>query len=502
MINKVVDGDLTGISADAMVVSLFEGDKRTTGITSSVNKALNGEIEKLIISDEFKAKFSEISIIHTLGKLPARLVAILGLGKREDFGPDRLRNTTAEVCRLLRKLNCHKITMMPIGSGSQGITLADSVKLITEGSILGLYDFDKYKKSEYKAVDEITVVIEDSNKLNDARNAINKGEIIADATNLARDMVNEPSNCMTPSKMVEVAEKIASNQNLQLKVLNITDMQRLGMGALLGVSKGSVEPPKLIVLNYRGDENSANTIGFIGKGVTFDSGGISLKPSEGMGEMKDDMAGGAAVLAALDGTARLQLKINVTGIVPAVENLPSSTAYKPADILKSMSGKTIEVVSTDAEGRLILADALFYAVTEKITPLIDLATLTGACRVALGTEYAGAFSNDKKLITDIIKSANIAGEHLWQLPLPEEYKELNKSQIADIKNVGGKYAGAISAALFLAEFVGNTPWAHIDIAGVASSNKEKGYIAKGATGFGVRTLIELALLSSKVRGKV
>ncbi len=502
MLIRVIDGNIIDLPADAMIVSLFEGANKTTGITSRVDKALDGEINKLIINDEFKAKFSEISIIHTLGKLPVRLVAVLGLGERHDFAPDRIRNAVAEACRLLRKLNCHKITMIPIGSGDRGVSIADSTKLIAEGSILGLYNFDKYKKSEYKAIEEITVVTENTSNLSYLRNAINKGVTIAESTNLARDMVNEPANCMTPSHMVEIAEKIAGNQNLQLKVLNTKEIQNLGMGALLGVSQGSMEPPKLIMLNYRGDDNSADTIGFIGKGVTFDSGGISLKPSEGMGEMKDDMAGAAVVIAALNGIAKLQLKINVTAIVPATENLPSGTAYRPADILTSMSGKTIEVVSTDAEGRLILADALCYALKNNLSPLIDLATLTGACRVALGTEYAGAFSNDKKVIADIMQSASIAGEHLWQLPLPPEYKELNKSQIADIKNVGGKYAGAISAALFLAEFVDNTPWVHLDIAGVASSNKEKGCIVKGATGFGVRTLIELALLSTKVEGKL
>jgi len=501
MINNVVDGDISSIPADAMVVGLFEGDKITADVISCVDKALDGEINKLIGNGEFKAKHSESSVIHTLGKLPVRLVVILGLGKRKEFSPDKLRNAVAEICRLLRKLNCQKITMAPIGSDVKGITIADSAKLIAEACILGLYNFDKYKKSEEKAIDEITLVTEDSSRLSELSNAVSKGVTIAEAANIARDMVNEPANFMTPGNIVEVAEKIAEKHNLQLKVLDVTDMQDLGMGALLGVAKGSIEPPKLIILQYHGDESSAETIGFIGKGVTFDSGGISLKPSKGMGDMKGDMSGAAAVLGAVNGIAGLKLKINVTAIVPAVENLPSGTAYRPADILKSMSGKTIEVISTDAEGRLILADALSYALKMKLNPLIDLATLTGACLVALGTEYAGAFSNNKKLIADVIQSADNAGEHLWQLPLAQEYKELNKSQIADIKNVGGSYAGAITAALFLAEFTDNKPWVHLDIAGVASSDKEKGYVVKGATGFGVRTLIEFASLSSKEGGK-
>jgi leucyl aminopeptidase len=267
----------------------------------------------------------------------------------------------------------------------------------------------------------------------------------------------------------------------------------MGMGALLGVARGSSQAPKLITLSYKGDEHFEGSIGFIGKGVTFDSGGISIKPSEGMGEMKDDMAGGAAVMAALRAIAQLKPKVNVTAIIPATENLPSGTALKPGDVLKAMNGKTVEVISTDAEGRLILADALSYAVKESLSPLVDLATLTGACRVALGTGYSGAFTNNQELMDKVLRAAGRAGEKLWQMPMPPEYKEMNKSKIADIKNTGNRYGGAITAALFLSEFVADIPWVHIDIAGTASSDKESGYTIKGATGVGVRTLVELAL---------
>jgi leucyl aminopeptidase len=274
-------------------------------------------------------------------------------------------------------------------------------------------------------------------------------------------------------------------------------MEAMGMGALLGVAKGSNQPPKLITLSYKGDELSEKAIGFLGKGITFDSGGISIKPSEGMGEMKDDMAGAAAVMTALGAIAKLKPKINVTAIIPATENLPSGTALKPGDVLKAMNGKTIEVISTDAEGRLILADALSYARKLGLSPLIDLATLTGACRVALGTLYSGLFGNDQDLIDKALKAAEKSGERMWQMPMPEEYKEQNKSEIADVKNTGNRYGGAITAAFFLAEFVDNTPWVHIDIAGTAFSTKESGYIIKGATGVGVRTLVELALREAK-----
>jgi len=462
-----------------------------------VDKALNGTIAQIIKNGEFKAKTSEVSFIHTLGKLPVRIVAVIGLGKRNEFDIDKVRNSTAEVCRGLRKLNCHKITLLPTSETDGNVKLVDLIQGYTEGSNLGLYSFNKYKKTENTKVDEILIVVNSNVDLADLIKARDKGLIIATATNLARDMVNEPANNMTPSRIAELAKEISVKHNLGIEILETADMKNLGMGAILGAAQGSIEAPKLIVLSYQGDSSSTDTIGFVGKGVTFDSGGISLKPSAGMGEMKDDMAGAAAVLAAMSAIALLLPKVNVSAFIPTIENLPSGTAFRPSDILQAMNGKTIEIVSTDAEGRLILADALCYAIEKGASPLIDLATLTGACRVALGTGYAGVFSNNKELMENINKSASKTGEHIWQLPLPEEYKELNKSLIADIKNVGDKYAGAISAALFIEEFVCKKPWSHLDIAGVAASNVDNGYIVKGATGFGVRMLIEFALSLAK-----
>jgi leucyl aminopeptidase len=274
-------------------------------------------------------------------------------------------------------------------------------------------------------------------------------------------------------------------------------MDKEGMGSLLGVAKGSCQPPKLIMLGYRGDKKSRDTIGFVGKGITFDSGGISIKPSENMAEMKGDMAGAAAVMAAVSAIARLKLKINVTAIVAATENLPSGTALKPGDILKAINGKTIEVVNTDAEGRLTLADALGYAVSKGFVSVIDIATLTGACHIALGDICSGIFGTYQQLIDKVVKAGADAGERLWQMPMYEEYKEQNKSDIADIKNSGGRYGGAITGAQFLSEFVGETPWVHIDIAGTSMSEKEHGYSVKGATGVCVRTLVNYALDSAK-----
>jgi leucyl aminopeptidase len=494
---KVIAGDIAQIEADAIVVNLFEGVTEPSGATAAADKALDGAIGSLISRGEIKAKFGEVNILHTFGKLPARMVAIAGLGKREDFNVHKIRGVTGEFCRALRKMNCRKIATILHGAGMGGIELEASAEAITEGALLGLYTFAKYKKPEYEDIAEMQIVVREDAEVPILELAIGKGKLVAEATNLARDMGNEPANYMTPSQMAETAKEIASKHDLEIKVFDQEDMEAMGMGALLGVAKGSNQPPKLITLSYEGDKSSGKTLGFLGKGITFDSGGISIKPSEGMADMKDDMAGAAAAMTALGAIAQLKPKINVTAIIPATENLPSGTALKPGDVLKTMNGKTIEVISTDAEGRLILADALIYAQKLGLSPLIDLATLTGACRVALGMLYSGLFGNDQNLIDEVLRAAERTGEKMWHMPMPEEYKEQIRSEIADVKNTGNRYGGAITAALFLAEFVGNIPWVHIDIAGPRLSDKEGGYIVRGATGFGVRTLIELALSEAK-----
>ncbi|MHC1578414.1 MAG: leucyl aminopeptidase [Dehalococcoidia bacterium] len=494
---RVAVEDIARLDADGIVVNLFEGAEQPAGATADVDNALNGAISSVISRGEMKGKLGEVTVIRTFGKLPAAMVAIVGLGKPQDITAERIRSIAGEFCRALRKLNCHSIATIAHGAGLGGIELEASAEAIAEGSVLGLYSFTKYKKPEYEDIKEMLIVTRERHEAPVLQTAIDKGRLIAEASNLARSMVNEPGNYMTPSQMAEIAKEIANKHDLELKVLERQDMEMMGMGALMGVAKGSNQPPKLITLSYKGNRGSEKVLGFVGKGITFDSGGVSIKPSEGMGEMKDDMAGAAAVMAAVSAIAQLKPKINVTGIVPAAENLPSGTALKPGDVLKAMNGKTIEVISTDAEGRLILADALSYAVEQGISSLIDLATLTGACRVALGTLYSGVFGNDKALIDKVLKAAERTGERMWQMPMPEEYKDQIRSEIADVKNTGNRYGGAITAALFLAEFVRNVSWVHIDIAGTASSAKESGYIIKGATGVGVRTLVELALSEEK-----
>lgn len=489
---KAIVADIAQVEADAIVVNLFEETEQVGGATAVVDARLDGAISSMVRRHEIKGKFGEVGIVHTLGRLPAGIVAIAGLGKREQFDLDRVRGVAGEFCRALRKLGCRRVATVLHGAGAGGIDAADSAGAIAEGSLLGLYEFTRYKDSEYSEMDELLIVERDQERVHALTRSIDRAQVVAQAAVLARDMVNEPANVMTPSRMAEIAEDLGRRHGLKVQVLGVQEMERMGMGALLGVASGSAQQPRFISMEYRGDGGSTPVVGFLGKGVTFDSGGISIKPSEGLGEMKDDMAGGAAVIAALGAIAQLEMKINVTGIVPATENLPSGSALKPGDIVKALNGKTIEIVSTDAEGRLILADALSYAVKQKLSPLVDLATLTGACRVALGTLYSGVFGNDKGLVDRVLAAGERVGERVWRMPMPEEYREMNKSQIADVKNTGNRYGGAITAALFLSEFVDSAPWAHIDIAGTANSSKETGYAVKGATGVGVRTLVELA----------
>ena len=492
---KVTSGDIAKLKIDAIVVNLFEGTANPTGATGAVDKALGGLVSRLIAYGEVKGKLGEMTLLHSMDKLPAARVLVAGLGKEKELNLAKLRGVAAEASRYLRRVGVRRFATVAHGAGNGGIDAEKSAQAVTEGAILGLYTFRRHqtKEPEQKDVEELRIVERDRGKLSELRRGSARGRILAEATNLARDMANEPGNYMTPTTMAEVATKVAQEHGLEVKVLEKKDMQKLGMGALLGVAQGSRQPPKFIILSYRGTGPSKIPLGLVGKGVTFDSGGISIKPSEAMGDMKGDMSGGAAVIAAMAAIAQLKPKINVTALVPATENLPDGAAVKPGDILKAMNGKTIEIVNTDAEGRLILADALSYAGTLKLSPLVDVATLTGAIHVALGDVCSGAFTNDQELVEKVIKAGDESGERIWQMPMDDDYKELNKSDVADIKNTGGRWGGAVTAAQFLAEFVGETPWVHLDIAGTDRAGKDKRFLVKGATGMATRTLVNLAL---------
>jgi len=496
---KVIVGDIDKIKAGAIIVSLLEGVERLDGDIATIDKALDGAISRLISQGEIKGKLNEITIIHSLGKLPAPRVVVAGLGKKQELSQDKVRGAVAETCRLLRQKGVDSIATIAQGAGIAGISLESATQAVTEGALLGVYSFRRHmtKEAEYGEIKQLTIVGADETKLSTLERGCYKGRVLAEATNLARDMVNEPANYMTPNHMAEMAKKLAETYGLEFSVLEREQMQELGMGALLGVTQGSRQPPKVVILHYRGGDSTQIDVALVGKGITFDSGGISIKPSEGMGEEKADMAGGAAVMAAVSAITQLKPRINVMAIIPATENLPGGSALKPGDILTAMNGKTIEVISTDAEGRLILADALSYAKKFGAKLVVDVATLTGACRVALGEVYSGAFGNNQELMDKVIKAGAEAGELIWQMPMHERYKEQIKSDVADIKNVGGKYGGAITGAQFLAEFVGDTPWVHLDIAGTRLSEKEKAYMVKGATGVPVRTLVNLVLSLAK-----
>ncbi len=494
---KAVTGDISKIKAGAIVVNHFEGMKRPEGDTAAVDKALDGAISELIKQGDIKGKLNEITLLHSMGRLPVSRIAVTGLGKKKELTTNKVRGAVAETCRYLRGKGVTSAATIVQGAGTNGIKNDDAVQAVTEGALLGLYAFRRHitkKENNFGEIKEFTIAGREKRQV---EKAIERGKILAEAANWARDMVNEPSNFMTPSNMAEAARQLAKKYGLKVEVFEKEKMKELGMGGLLGVSQGSQQPPRFIILSYKGSDSDDIDIALVGKGITFDSGGIDIKPSDSMEDMKGDMAGGASVMAALMALAQLKPKINVTALVPATENMPSGTAMKPGDIITALNGKTIEVINTDAEGRLILSDALSYAKKLGAKAIVDVATLTGACHVALGSVCSGAFTNNQELADKIITAGNETGELMWQLPMYDEYKEQLKSDVADIKNIGGRWGGAITGAKFLEEFIDKIPWVHLDIAGTYETDKEKGYLVKGATGVPVRTLVNLILTMAK-----
>ena len=488
-------GDLAAVQADAVVVNLFEGVTSPGGGTGALDRALGGQISALIDDGAIKGKNGELTTLFTFGRIPAKRVVIAGLGKQKDFDVDKVRALSGTVARALRQVGVRRAATIVHGAGIGGLDPEACAQAIAEGAAMGLYRFRKYKRADEdaKELDELVLVEHDATRLEALNRGVSRGLILAEAVNFCRDMANEPSNQMTPTELAARARGAADECGLECHVLDKEEMLEFGMGALLGVAQGSHQPPKFIVLHYRGDPSTDRAIGFVGKGITFDTGGISIKPAENMHEMKGDMSGGAAVIAALRAIGRLRPRVNVTGIVPATENMPGGGAIKPGDVLRAMNGKTIEVLNTDAEGRLILADGLSYARSLELNPIVDIATLTGAISVALGDQAVGAMTNDQATVDRLIAAAKRAGERVWQMPMYEEYKERIKSDVADMKNTGGRPAGAITAAMLLREFVEETPWVHLDMAGVDNYSKDSGEIVAGASGIPVRTLVTFAL---------
>ena len=484
--------EILSYKTKCLVVGCYMGEK-IKGLAKDIDRKLGGAITNIIKDKDFEGKIYQTTTIYTLGRMNAERIILVGLGKEKGFSLERLRMVAGASSRLVRKLGINRFSTTLCTLSVKKRSGVDVAQAVTEGAILSLYNFDDYKtekRDEIKKMKEIILLISPKGDIKEIKRGVNIGRKISQSVSFVRDLVSQPGNTATPTFLAKHAKRIAKESNIKCKILKRSDMERLGMGAILGVAKGSDQPPMFIILEYKGDKKNNAPIVLVGKGLTFDSGGLSLKSSAGMGEMKDDMSGGAAVMGTVQAAAALKLPVNLVGLVPATENLPSGKAIKPGDILRSMSGKTIEVTNTDAEGRLILADALTYAERYNPRVVIDIATLTYACVIALGNNVMGIMGNDDKLQKGLKKAGEVTGERVWKFPLWDEYSEQIKSSIADMKNTGGGSAGTITAAAFLKKFASKYKWAHLDIAGVAWEKKGKPYIPKGASGVSVRLLIQ------------
>jgi leucyl aminopeptidase len=483
-------GDYKEIACDLLAYPVFEEETRNASL-DLLNRITRGAVNAVLSSGEFKPEFCKTCNIFKPAGLKARHLLLVGAGKKSQFNPARLRQVAGAAVRSAKPSAVKTIGFLCRGDHPAGL----ASRLAAEGALYANYESDIYKtrNKEEREIETFLLLFGRKVAQAEVREGIRRGTIVGDATNFARTLANEPSNILTPSQFAARALTVASQTGLIARVMEREEMEKLGMNTLLAVSRGSEEPPKLIILQTHKDQGKKRgpLYAFVGKGVTFDSGGISIKPSDKMEEMKADMSGGAAVLGAMVALAQLRPKHPVIGLIPAVENLPSGRATKPGDVVKSYLGKTVEIVNTDAEGRLILADALAYARTLGATHIIDIATLTMACTIALGHANAGMMGTDQKMIDRLRSNCRITGEGLWQLPLDEEYRKAIRSEIADIKNVGDRWGGAVTAGKFLEEFVEDTPWVHLDIAGVDLEYDGWTFACKGATGFGVRTLVQL-----------
>ncbi len=480
----IVTKRLETVAADALVVGLYAEEKRLPEGLARLDRAAGGRVKTALDAEKFKAKAGQVAHLHALG----RHVVVAGLGPRAETTAEVLRRAAAAAARRARDLGARTVAAEVLGDR---LPARQRAQAVVEGALLGLYAFERYKKEKAeRVVEELSVVEADARRGRDVAEGVGRGEAFARATWLARDLINTPAKDLSPTALARAATDLAKARKLRVRVYDRAECQRMGMGAFLGVAAGSEEPPKFIHLTYTPPGRRKKRVALIGKGITFDSGGLDLKTSEGMLRMKYDMSGAAAVLGIMDALPKLRPPVEVHGLIAATENMPSGSAIRPGDVLRAMNGTTIEIGNTDAEGRLTLADALCYA-AEKVKPdeVVDMATLTGACVIALGPLCAGLMANDRALARRLLDAAEAAGEHVWELPLLEEYRENLKSDVADLNNVGPRGGGAITAGLFLKEFAGAMPWAHLDIAGPAFTEKDLALAPKGATGSAVRTLL-------------
>lgn len=474
------------IKADLLVLPFFEDTP--PDLYSSIDTLIGGVVRKVFSSKEFAGKLNQLNLLH-VSNIKADRVLLAGLGKQADITADRIRQAGGKALAHARDRGCESVALSTTllrsaakGPGALSETRKDPSSYFLEGGLLGLYRFNKYKKPENgKEIKKITILADKKEF------PVQRLIAVTSAVNFAKDMIMTPSNDMTPSTLSSIAKSLASGK-VKVRVLDAKAADKAGMGAYLAVAKGSAEQPYFIIVEYRGGKGAPVVL--VGKAITFDSGGLSIKPAEGMEKMKYDMAGGAAVLAVIKAASELSLPVNVTAIIPAAENMPGGKAFRPGDVLRTITGKTVEIISTDAEGRLALADAIGYAVKYfKPSAVIDIATLTGACSIALGNEAIAMMGTSAALMDRLREASVDTHERVWEMPLYEEYKEYLKSDVADMKNAGGRIGSLVCSGYFLKEFAGEVPWVHLDIAGTSWNEKDKPYLTKGATAVGVRLLL-------------
>jgi leucyl aminopeptidase len=490
----LVTQPFAGIETEALVSYVFEETDPIQGRIGEIDQALAGLLRKLAKSGELTGKTLEFTLIHAPAGVKAARLLLVGAGKREQFNGATLRKIAGAALRYLKSRSIKNFAVV----AREGDSAEETAQAVVEGALAANFETDKYKtdRKNDKNIETIFIAGYSDAERAAGERGLSKGRIIAEAQNFTRDLVNEPSNKLTPRILAEKAEAMAKEAGLSVEILDEKKIADLKMGALLSVSQGGPEPPRMIVVTYNPSnaKPGAPVIGLIGKAVTFDTGGISIKPADGMEKMKYDMAGGATMLGVMRALAALKPNVKVICVVPSTENMPGGAAQKPGDIQTAMSGKTIEVLNTDAEGRLILADGVHYAKQLGATHLVDAATLTGAIVVALANINVGVFGSDQAWTDKLLASAKAVGEKMWQLPMDDEYREFIKGSFADIQNIGsGKGGGSITGAWFIREFAGDSPWIHLDIAGTAWNDDAKPWLAKGPTGVALRTLVHLVL---------
>ena len=487
------------VTTPLLVLPIYERDTKPVGIGAEIDSRMGGAVSRVLESADFRGRKDETLVLFPHNtQLKAERVLLIGLGKREGYTLERLRRVVGLALRTAEKLGLPSfaLSLEHTAHSSERLGLSLSARAASEAAVMAAWDFRQYKSRNdddppHTSVVEMTLIASNEREQKDFEQAAGLGTVLGRSANLARELASQPGNVATPTYLADAAGDIAKQHGMKITVLDRAQMRAENMFALLAVAQGSAEEPRFIVLEYNGGKAGDRPLALIGKGVTFDSGGISIKPAERMEDMKYDMSGAAAVLGAMRGIAELKVRANVVGLIPATENMPSGTAVKPGDVISSHLGKSIEIINTDAEGRLILADALAYARRFNPVAMIDAATLTGAVVIALGQQAIGLMGNDGDLIDEVMAAGLRAGERCWNLPLWDEYRELLDSNIADIKNSGGRHAGTITGGWFLKEFVAeDIPWAHLDIAGMAYKDEAASYLRKGATGTPTRLFIE------------